>query len=142
MNPFQLHPQLAADCHRLGTLDGAELLLHKDAGVPWFILVPQTDLSEFLLLPASNREALLDKAKCLSEFLLTQMQCQRTNFAAIGNLVPQLHLHIVGRHQQDSCWPQPVWGNLNTDKRYTEAQLIGLTHQLQTLLPELLPEAR
>lgn len=139
MTDFQLHPQLAADCHQLGQLEGALLLLHKNAEIPWFILVPQTEQVDFLLLPSAEQARLLDTASKLGEFLLNQMQCQRTNFAAIGNLVPQMHLHVVGRTQDDCCWPAPVWGNLTSSAEYSTQQRAQYIEQLQALLPDLVP---
>jgi len=141
LSEFTLHPQLAADCHQLGRLPATRLLLHGNASLPWLILVPETEQLEFLLLPDAEQQRLLGYARQLASYLLAERQCQRSNFAAIGNLVPQMHLHIVGRHPGDPCWPAPVWGNLTEDAAYSREQLTEMVEQLQQRLPELQLEA-
>jgi diadenosine tetraphosphate (Ap4A) HIT family hydrolase len=107
-----IHPQLKADCHRLGHFDRCVLLLHRNAGVPWFILVPDTTVTDFLDLPAPDREAILVECAAISQFIKHRLGYSKVNFAGLGNVVPQLHLHVVGRSEEDPCWPSPVWGVL------------------------------
>ncbi len=107
----ELHPRLAADCIRLGRFALCHLLLMNDASYPWFILVPdRDDVSEIFELAAADRIQLLDESCQLSEFLLQSFEGDKLNVAAIGNLVPQLHLHHVVRFKSDRAWPAPVWG--------------------------------
>jgi len=89
-----LHPQLQADCYEPGTINSSLLLLHKNALVPWFILVPNTHENELFKLEPAHQ----------------QLKAEKLNIATIGNIVPQLHIHIIGRHSDDFCWPAPVWG--------------------------------
>lgn len=140
MEDFHLHPQLQQDCHQLGQLAGARLLLHRNAILPWFILVPETDQVEFLLLSGEHQARLMSTCSELASLLLEPLGCQRTNFAAIGNLVPQMHLHVVGRKQTDPCWPAPVWGNLSQSDVYTGQQLAELMVLLQERFPTMKPE--
>lgn len=123
MPPFALHPQLLADCHRLGRLPGSHLLLHRNAAVPWLILVPETALANLLDLPTGQRDALLADCKRVSDYLTDILAYPKVNVAWIGNLVPQLHVHVIGRSPQDPCWPKPVWGHLNTIRDYTAGQI-------------------
>ncbi len=119
----ELHPQLLADSHYLGQLPACALLLHRNASLPWFILVPETRLTDFLDLPEEHRTAVLADCAAVSEFVKSVLGYPRINFAAIGNMVPQMHLHVVGRSPQDPCWPKPVWGNLAGADGYTPETL-------------------
>ena len=106
-----LHPRLAADCIRLGRFELCHLLLMNDCSYPWFILVPDRDgVREIIDLEPADRGRLLDESCRLSEFLVTTYKGDKLNVAAIGNLVPQLHLHHVVRFETDRAWPMPVWG--------------------------------
>jgi len=127
MTEFTLHPQLLTDCHRLGRLPVTHLLLHKNAAVPWFILVPETDLGNLLDLPCGQRDAVLADCKRVSDYLTGTRGCARVNVAWIGNLVPQLHVHVIGRGPGDPCWPRPVWGHLEAVLDYGpgEVEAIG-----------------
>ena len=110
LDPAALHPRLAADSHCLGALRSALLLLHREAALHWFILVPATDREELTDLPRRQREGLLDDASALAEFLKAECAYPKVNVGALGNVVPQLHLHVLGRRPGDCCWPDPVWG--------------------------------
>jgi diadenosine tetraphosphate (Ap4A) HIT family hydrolase len=118
-----IHPQLLADCHYLGQLATSGLLLHRNATVPWFILVPDTELHDYLDLPQEHREAVLADCVLVSQFIKQVLGFEKVNFAGLGNVVPQMHLHIIGRAGVDPCWPQPVWGNLIESEPYELAQL-------------------
>jgi len=120
---FSLHPQLIKDCHRLGQMNFCHLLLHRNALVPWFILVPETEVSDLLDLPAVLRSKALDDATRVSRFIKKELGWPKVNFGAIGNLVPQLHLHVIGRRESDPCWPMPVWGNLKDAEPYSDQQI-------------------
>ena len=112
MDPDNIHPQLLADCHYLGGLPACALLLNRNASVPWFILVPDTRLADVLDLPADQRQAVLDDCASVSVFIKGNLGLGKVNFAGLGNVVPQMHLHVIGRQDSDPCWPQPVWGRL------------------------------
>ena len=109
MSRFEIHPRLLHDCHRLGRLRLCHFLLHKNASVPWLILVPETALSGDLLdLPERVRSAAMDEAAIAARFIKNEFVVSKINFAAIGNVVSQLHLHVVGRRADDPSWPAPV----------------------------------
>ena len=109
---FEVHPQLAADCHLMGRFASAQVLLHRNSQVPWYIVVPEANVRELHELRGSPRQDLDDLLNRLACFVKTHHQCEHTNVAAIGNRVPQLHIHVVGRWEGDPCWPDVVWGNL------------------------------
>lgn len=129
--PPVLHPQLAADCHVLGTSGDNALLLQRNAALPWFVLVPPTTLTELHDLPPALRSRLDAAADRLARFVKRHFACDKINIAAIGNVVPQLHLHVVGRRRDDTCWPRPVWGHLAVTAGYEAATLSALTTALR-----------
>ncbi len=130
MDPSQIHPQLLADCHYLGSLPATEVLLHRNAALPWFILVPDTLLADLLDLPEHHREEVVAECAAISDFIKQVLGYGKVNFAGLGNVVPQLHLHVVGRREDDPCWPQPVWGNLPAGGAYTSRELADLQADL------------
>lgn len=123
---MELHPQLAADCHELGRWPEGTLLLHKNAAVRWFILVPETDAVDLLDTLPALQQNLLARCTAISKVLKDDLSYPKVNFGAIGNVVPQLHLHVIGRHQNDPCWPAPVWGHLQESREYEAAEVEGL----------------
>jgi diadenosine tetraphosphate (Ap4A) HIT family hydrolase len=109
---FQLHPQLAADCIRIGRLPLSLLLLLNDARYPWFVLVPQrTGISEIFELTEDDQRQLWHESAELSRFMKQAFHADKLNIGALGNLVPQLHLHHIARFRTDPAWPGPVWGH-------------------------------
>lgn len=130
---WQLHPTLAKDCHFLGRSASADLLLHRNASVHWFILVPHTQSLDLLDLGASDRDALLNAATLVSDCLKQTLNYPRVNVGALGLVVPQLHLHVIGRREEDPCWPAPVWGNLDTDAVYSQDELAAIRAHLVAL---------
>lgn len=113
MSNFQLHPRLQQDCFSVGHLALSQLLMMNDSQYPWFILVPRRpDMSEIHQLSESDRQSLLTESCLLAQKLEEIYQPDKLNIAAIGNLVPQLHLHHVVRYRNDKTWPAPIWGKL------------------------------
>jgi len=125
-----LHPALAADCIRLGRFGLCHLLLMNDRSYPWFILVPdRDDVREIIDLDPADRRQLLDESCRLSAFLVQTYTGDKLNVAAIGNLVPQLHLHHVVRFTSDRAWPLPVWGRFPADA-YGEPEVAAIRARL------------
>ena len=107
---FNIHAQLLADCEQLGNLDLCSILLMRDARFPWLILVPRINgLRDLHDLPASNREQAFTEIEITSEALRSYTSADKINVAALGNMVPQLHIHVIGRRKDDAGWPGPVW---------------------------------
>ena len=118
-----IHPQLLEDCHLLGTLGSGKLLLHRNAGLPWFILVPDTELEDVLDLEPNQLAAVMADCRAVGAFIKGELGYRKLNLAGLGNVVPQMHLHIIGRADDDPCWPQPVWGKLPAGPAYDDATL-------------------
>jgi diadenosine tetraphosphate (Ap4A) HIT family hydrolase len=118
-----IHSQLLEDGLLLGRFPLCHLLLMCDANYPWFILVPNREnISEIHQLSADDQSQLLKESSLLAESLLESFQGDKMNIAALGNIVPQLHIHYVVRYQNDPAWPAPIWGKLPA-KLYTEENL-------------------
>jgi diadenosine tetraphosphate (Ap4A) HIT family hydrolase len=140
MAEFKIHSQLLLDAHCLGRFPSAHVLLHKNAIVPWFILVPETEIADLLDLPQELRQAVMRDAAAISDFIKTVLGCGKVNFASIGNVVPQLHLHVVGRRPDDPCWPAPVWGNLRESRSYSAAELGDFVEALRRRAPKFIAQ--
>jgi diadenosine tetraphosphate (Ap4A) HIT family hydrolase len=108
---FALDPRLAADTLPIGDLKLSRALLMNDARYPWLILVPRrAKLSEIVELAAQDRAALIEEVAAASAFLRALPRVDKLNVGALGNVVRQLHVHVVGRAVGDPAWPGPVWG--------------------------------
>ncbi len=110
--PFPLDPRLAADTHPIGDLPLSRLLLMDDARFPWLILVPRiAGARELIDLDEADRRALLTEITAVGRAFESFVQPDKLNIAALGNIVSQLHVHLVARFRTDAAWPQPVWGH-------------------------------
>ena len=110
---FDLHPQLAADTHLVGDLALCRVLLMDDSNWPWVILVPRRPaIREVFELSDPDQVALMRESSLVGGNLIEMFQGDKLNVAALGNQVPQLHLHHIVRHTYDPAWPKPVWGAL------------------------------
>jgi diadenosine tetraphosphate (Ap4A) HIT family hydrolase len=108
---FALHPQLAQDTVAIGELKLCLLLLSKDANFPWLVLVPRCPrITEIIDLDADAQAQLTTEIADVSHALRDITQCDKLNVAALGNVVPQLHVHIIARCKNDAAWPRPVRG--------------------------------
>ena len=117
-----LHPQLQRDCLILGRFELSHLLLLNDCNYPWFILVPDLeDVTEIYQLSGSDRSQLWQESNDLSCLLMDRFTGDKLNIGAIGNLVPQLHIHHVVRYRSDPVWPAPVWGKTLAEPYSDEA---------------------
>ncbi len=111
INLFNLHPQLANDCFEIIDLPLSKVLLFNNVNFPWLILVPRiADITEIFELPTEQQHQLIEEISKASFILEDMYACDKINIAAIGNQVPQLHIHIVARFKTDSAWPKVVWG--------------------------------
>jgi diadenosine tetraphosphate (Ap4A) HIT family hydrolase len=108
---WSLHPQLARDTAAVGDLALARVLVMNDANYPWVILVPRrAGIVEIIDLEEGDRGRLMAEIAQVSAALKELTGCDKLNVAAIGNVVPQLHVHVVARRTSDAAWPKPVWG--------------------------------
>lgn len=109
---FTLHPQLAADTVPVADLPLSSLLLMKDANYPWLILVPRVaGIKEIIDLPPPQQTQFFAEVTKASELVRKIFVPDKINVAALGNMVPQLHMHIIARFTTDAAWPKPVWGH-------------------------------
>ena len=107
---FALDPRLAADTHRIGDLALSRVLLFDDARFPWLVLVPrQAGLRELIDLPQDDQHGLLDEISRCAHVLHALDKPDKLNIAALGNVVAQLHVHVIARYTSDAAWPRPVW---------------------------------
>ncbi len=126
-----LHKQLEKDCVVLGQLDLCAVLLMPDANYPWLILVPQReDISEIYQLSEQDQQLLMRESSQVSRVLVELFQPDKINVAALGNMVPQLHIHHVARFKSDAAWPAPVWGAVAA-KEYSVKGLHDIQEKLR-----------
>jgi diadenosine tetraphosphate (Ap4A) HIT family hydrolase len=129
-----LDPRLAADSVAVGKLALCEVRLQDDARFPWLLLVPQREnVSELFELAAADQAAAMEEIVRVSAALRAITQCLKINVAALGNIVRQLHIHVVARNEGDAAWPGPVWG-AGARVPYGEAEKADLIERLQSAL--------
>ena len=131
---FELHSQLANDCFVITDFPLSRVLLCNDSAFPWFILVPKVEgIEDVYQLDWQQQQQLLNESSLLSEVLMQEFDGDKMNVAALGNVVPQLHLHHIVRYKTDVCWPKPIWGQQPLTP-YTDSELTALKARL---LPKL-----
>ncbi|OIN28298.1 HIT family protein [Vibrio barjaei] len=120
---FELHPQLAKDTTVIGHFPLCVALLSKDSAVPWVILVPKREnLKELHHLPMKEQQQFLLESQAVAQALEATFRPDKLNLGALGNMVPQLHIHHIARFKDDIAWPGPVWGNTKGEQRSYEEQ--------------------
>lgn len=122
---FRLDPRLERDGIALGRFKLCRLLLMNKAAVPWFILVPETDVIELCDLNLLAQAILFDEINTVSRFVKELDGVEKLNVAALGNVVSQLHIHVVGRHPGDFAWPGVVWG-VEAGAAYSAAEIADI----------------
>lgn len=111
MGDFVLHPRLAADAAFVADWSLSRVLLMNNARYPWLILVPRrANVTEVFELNDEERVSLMTETARAARSLKALTGCAKINIGALGNLVPQLHIHVVARNPGDAAWPGPVWG--------------------------------
>ena len=111
MSGFTLDPQLEKDTRAVAQIDGIDIRLMRDSRYWWLVLVPQIDGAvEWHDLPETAQAKLFDLSMRCSKALSHLAEADKMNVASLGNMVRQLHVHIIARHQGDAAWPGPVWG--------------------------------
>jgi diadenosine tetraphosphate (Ap4A) HIT family hydrolase len=108
---FELNPVLDSDTVTVVEWPLSLVLLSLDANYPWCVLVPRrSGIREIYELDPADREQLLRESCALGEAMMNLFQGDKLNVAALGNMVPQLHVHHVVRYEGDEAWPGPIWG--------------------------------
>ena len=134
MNAWHLHPQLAEDTHPVAHWTLSELRLMDDENHPWLILVPRIDGAvELVDLSEAQQAQLMAEVTIASRALQLAFKPHKLNVAALGNVVPQLHVHVIARFEDDIAWPRPVWG-MATAQPYSPEALVQRIERLQAAL--------
>src|SRR5690606_10250140 len=124
----------AADTHPLASLELCDLRLMDDANYPWLVLVPRiAGARELLDLDAGQRHRLTDEIDPAGRALIEVFRPFKLNVAALGNLVPQLHVHVIARFEDDPAWPAPVWGRVAA-RPYSPEALVARIRLLDAAL--------
>jgi diadenosine tetraphosphate (Ap4A) HIT family hydrolase len=128
---WSLDPQLARDTVAIGDLPLAQVRVMNDGNFPWLILVPRrAGVVELIDLDDEQQAQLMDEIALLSHVLKDVTRCDKLNIATIGNVVAQLHIHIVARRRADAAWPRPVWGAVPASP-YEPAELAGFVARIR-----------
>lgn len=133
---FVLDSRLQQDSLVLGDFPLCRLLLSKDANYPWFILVPRrADISELFQLSEADQQQLWKETTYLAETLKGSFAADKLNVATLGNVVSQLHMHVIVRRRDDAAWPAPVWGRVPAIE-YTAEQVAAIRQRLRAVLSD------
>ncbi|MZR32030.1 HIT domain-containing protein [Sneathiella litorea] len=134
---FQLHSQLAKDTFPVLTLPLSRVLLMNDARFPWIILVPEKPgLVDLHDLKHAEYNTLTREIRAASKAMAQLFSADKMNVATLGNMVPQLHIHVIARYRSDAAWPAPVWGKgeaVPYEKGVAEARITDIRKMLESL---------
>jgi diadenosine tetraphosphate (Ap4A) HIT family hydrolase len=132
---FALDQRLQQDTLVIGDFPLCRLLLTNDSNYPWFILVPRIEgISEVFQLSVQDQQTLWQETTALAQWLNQGLDADKMNIGALGNVVSQLHVHVIVRKRDDAAWPAPVWGK-HPAQPYTDEQVAGIRARLRELLP-------
>ncbi len=133
---FTLDSRLQQDTLLIGDFPLCRLLLMNDVSYPWFILVPRREaVSELFQLDSADQQMLWLETTRLAETLKDTFVADKMNVATLGNVVSQLHMHVIVRRREDAAWPAPVWGK-NPAKAYDAGQIAAVRERLRLVLTE------
>lgn len=133
---FTLDSRLQQDTLPIGDFPLCRLLLSNDANYPWFILVPRReDISELFQLDVTDQQQLWRETTALAEVLKDSFDADKMNVATLGNVVSQLHMHVIVRKRDDAAWPAPVWGK-HPSKPYSAQQVEAIRDRLRVVLAD------
>jgi diadenosine tetraphosphate (Ap4A) HIT family hydrolase len=134
---FELHVQLARDCVVVGDLPLCRVLMMNDSRFPWLILVPRrAEIVEVFQLTALDQRLLWEEVSAVTAAFAAHTRADKMNMGALGNVVPQLHVHVVARFRGDAAWPGPVWGS-GSAQPFDDEQLEQRRRELIELLRPL-----
>ncbi|WP_027605534.1 MULTISPECIES: HIT domain-containing protein [Pseudomonas] len=132
---FALDQRLQQDTLVIGDFPLCRLLLSDDSNYPWFILVPRINgISEVFQLDVADQQILWKETTLLAQLLNEGLGADKMNIGALGNVVSQLHVHVIVRKRDDAAWPAPVWGK-HPARPYTDEQVAAIRVRLRALLP-------
>ena len=132
---FALDQRLQQDTLVIGDFPLCRLLLSNDSNYPWFILVPRINgIREVFQLDVADQQTLWQETTALAQLLSEGLVADKMNIGALGNVVSQLHVHVIVRKRDDAAWPAPVWGK-QPARPYTQEQATAMRVRLRELLP-------
>ena len=132
---FALDQRLQQDTLAIGDFPLCRLLLSNDSNYPWYILVPRINgISEVFQLGVADQQKLWEETTALAQLLNEGLVADKMNIGALGNVVSQLHVHVIVRKRDDIAWPAPVWGK-HPARPYTEEHVTAIRARLRELLP-------
>jgi len=132
--PFSLDDQLSGDSHPVAELELSSLRLMDDSNYPWLVLVPRVaGVRELYELDLGQQSLLLGEVNRVSRVLKSVFRPYKLNIAALGNLVPQFHVHLIARYEDDPAWPAPVWGRIHA-RPYEPEALVDRVRKLRAAL--------
>lgn len=133
---FELDSRLVNDTLAMGDFELCRLLLMNDGQYPWFILVPRREaVSELFQLGAADQQLLWKETTALAEVLKDTFGADKMNVAALGNMVSQLHMHVIVRRKDDIAWPAPVWGR-HPPVPYSNTEVDEIRRKLRLVLTD------
>jgi len=133
MNPFVCDPRLLTHSVTLGHFPLCQVLLKNHADYAWCVLVPRVDnIQEIYQLSKTDQIQLMEEISVLSKIVKDVFQPNKLNVASLGNMVSQLHVHVVGRYCGDPLWPQAIWQDAQQVVPISPSRLDGLSQQLKT----------
>lgn len=135
MTDFALHERLEADTLAVIELSLCSVRLMRDASYAWLVLIPRRAATEIVDLAAADQQQLMSEIARASAVLRATVPCDKLNVAALGNVVAQLHVHVIARRHDDPAWPRPVWGAVPA-AAYGEGEAEALARQLAAALRE------
>ena len=130
---MEIDNKLLSDCKLIRELDNSSLLLMDNALVNWFILVPKCSERELTALPLDTQIEILKEINLVAAFIETAYTPDKLNIAAIGNIVSQLHIHVIGRRHDDAYWPDPVWGKPQREA-YSDEEVAAIKARFESYL--------
>jgi diadenosine tetraphosphate (Ap4A) HIT family hydrolase len=131
---FELHKQLEADTIFICDLPLSRVLLMNNSNFPWLILVPRKSALKELFDLGHDYPIAMQEVRMVSEKMAQHTRADKMNIAALGNMVPQLHIHIIARFKDDSAWPNPVWNSGITPASYNAEETREVTAQILSWL--------
>jgi diadenosine tetraphosphate (Ap4A) HIT family hydrolase len=135
MMGFIVDERITSTCFELGDWSLSRLFLKNNANYPWLILVPrQIDIQELHQLPTSAQHELIEEVGRLSSLVNRYFLPDKLNVGALGNIVSQLHIHVIARFKDDALWPHGVWQAAQIERPYTHEELDALIHPLRCLV--------
>jgi len=135
---FTLHPKLAEDCIHIADLTVCRVMLMNSAYFPWLVLVPMREgMRELHDLSEADHAIVMEEIRGITVAFNRLTGAHKMNMAALGNVVPQLHIHIIARFEGDAAWPNPVWNAALAPMHYTAEQLDERLHGLRQMLAAL-----